>query len=121
MRTVMPGQQDKARATYQQAISVGFKGLQTNPKDSEIMAQVALSYGKTGNASQAQEFIKRARAVDPTNVNYIYDDAEILALSGKTAEALKTLQEALEKHYPAEFAAGDPELSSIRRIPGSRT
>ena len=111
------GQQDKARETYQQAISVGFKGLQTNPKDTEIMAQVALSYAKTGNAAQAQDFIKRARAVDPTNVNYIYDDAEILALSGKTADALKSLQEALEKRFPAEFAAGDPELSSIQKDP----
>jgi eukaryotic-like serine/threonine-protein kinase len=110
-------QQDKARATYQQAISVGFKGLQTNPKDAEIMAQVALSYAKTGNAAQAQEFIKRARDADPSNVNYIYDDAEILTLSGKAAEALKALQEALEKHYPAEFASGDPELSTLQKDP----
>ena len=111
------GQQDKARDTYQQAISVGFKGLQTNPKDTEIMAQVALSYAKIGNAAQAQEFIKRARAVEPSNVNYIYDEAEIQALSGKASEALKSLQEALEKHYPAEFAEGDPELGSIQKDP----
>lgn len=111
------GQQDKARATYQQAISVGFRGLQTNPKDADIMAQVALSYAKTGNAAQAQEFIKRARAADPSNVNYIYDDAEILTLSGKPAEGLNALQEALEKHYPAEFASGDPELSTLQKDP----
>ncbi|MGC1635501.1 MAG: tetratricopeptide repeat protein, partial [Candidatus Acidiferrales bacterium] len=111
------GQQDKARATYQQAISVGFKGLQTNPKDAEIMAQLALSYAKTGNVAQAQEFIKRARDADPSNVNYIYDDAEILTLSGKTAEALKSLQEGFEKHYPAEFASGDPELSTLQKDP----
>jgi serine/threonine protein kinase/tetratricopeptide (TPR) repeat protein len=111
------GQQDKARNTYQQAISVGFKGLQTNPKDAEIMAQVALSYAKIGNSAQAQDFIKRARAEDVNNVNYVYDDAVIKALSGKTAEALRSLQEALEKHYPAEFAAGDPELNSLRREP----
>jgi eukaryotic-like serine/threonine-protein kinase len=110
-------QQDKARATYQQAVSVGFKGLQTNPKDADIMAQVALSYAKIGNAGSAQDFIKRARAADPSNVNYIYDDAEILTLSGKTADALKALQEAFEKHYPAEFASGDPELSTLEKDP----
>jgi len=110
-------QQDKARATYQQAVSVGFKGLQTNPKDADIMAQVALSYAKIGNAGSAQDFIKRARAADPSNVNYIYDDAEILTLSGKTADALKALQEAFEKHYPAEFASGDPELSTLQKDP----
>jgi serine/threonine protein kinase/tetratricopeptide (TPR) repeat protein len=111
------GQQEKGRDTYQKAISLGFKELQTNPNNAAIMAQVALCYAKTGNAAQAQEFIKRARAADPTNVAYIYDDTEIKALSGLTAEALKSLQEALEKHYPAEFAEGDPELNSLRKDP----
>jgi tetratricopeptide (TPR) repeat protein len=111
------GQQEKGRNTYQQAISLGFKELQTNPNNAAIMAQVALCYAKMGNAAQAQEFIKRARAADPTNVDYIYDDTEIKALSGLTPEALKSLQEALEKHYPAAFAEGDPELDSLRKDP----
>ena len=32
------GQQDKARTTYQQAISVGFKELQANPQNAEVKA-----------------------------------------------------------------------------------
>ena len=33
------GQQDKARTTYQQAIAVGFKELQTNPQNADVMAR----------------------------------------------------------------------------------
>jgi serine/threonine protein kinase/tetratricopeptide (TPR) repeat protein len=111
------GDQDKARAEYQKAVALGFKELGTNPKNSDVMAQIALSYAKTGDGNQANEFIKRARAIDPTNVNYIYDDAEIKALTGHTAEALKALQQAFENHYPTDFAAADPELSSIQKDP----
>jgi eukaryotic-like serine/threonine-protein kinase len=114
------GQQDKARETYEKAIALGFKELRTNPKDAGVMAQIALSYAKTGNAAQANDFIKRARAIDATNVNYMYDDAEIKALVGRPSEALHVLQQALEAHYPAEFADGDPELSSIKQDPAFR-
>jgi tetratricopeptide (TPR) repeat protein len=107
------GQQDKARATYQRAIALGYKELQTNPQDADVMAQIALCYADLGDAQQAETFIKKARAIDKTNVNYIYDEAEIYALLGKTKEALTALRDALEKHYPAESAAADPELESL--------
>jgi len=111
------GQPEKARDTYQQAISVGFKELQTNPQDATVIAEVALSYAKIGNAQEAINFIRRARSQDKNNVDYIYYEAQIDALVGKPADALKSLQDALEKHYPAEYAAGDPDLDSLHSDP----
>ena len=32
-------------------------------------------------------------------------------------EALKVLQEAFEKHYPAQYAAGDADLDSLQSNP----
>jgi tetratricopeptide (TPR) repeat protein len=107
------GQQDKARATYQQAVSVGFKALQTNPQDASVMAEIALSYANTGDAQQAQRFIRQARGIDKGDVDYIYYEAEADALLGRSAEALKALRESFEKHYPAEYAAGDEDLKSL--------
>lgn len=111
------GQQDKARTTYQQAIAVGFKELQTNPQDAEVMADMALSYAKIGNAPEAQHFIRQARGIDKNNVSYIYAEAQIDALLGRSAEALKVLREAFEKHYSAEYAAGDEDLRSLNDKP----
>jgi serine/threonine-protein kinase len=107
------GQQDKARATYQQAIAVGFKELQTNPQNADVMVEIATAYAKIGNAPDAQKFISQARAIDKSNVDYIYYEAEIDAQLGKSAEALKLLREALEKHYSAEYAATDEDLRSL--------
>jgi eukaryotic-like serine/threonine-protein kinase len=107
------GQQDKARATYQQSIAVGFKELQTNPKDADVMTEMALSYAKIGNAPEAENFIRQAREIDKGNVSYIYYEAETDALLGRSAEALELLREAFEKHYPAEYAAGDEDLRNL--------
>ncbi len=111
------GQVEKARATYQQAVSLGYKELQTNPQESDVMAQIAVCYANLGDGQQAETFIRKARAIDKNNVNYIYNQAEIYALLGKTKEALSAFRESLEKHYPAEFAAADPDLDSLRSTP----
>jgi eukaryotic-like serine/threonine-protein kinase len=111
------GRQDKARTTYQQAVTAGFRELQTNPQDADVKAEVALSYAKVGNAAEAQKFIREARGIDKNNVNYIYYEAQIDALLGQSAEALKLLREAFEKHYPAEFAAGDEDLKNLNGNP----
>ena len=81
------------------------------------MAEMALAYAKIGNAPEAQKFIRQARGIDKNNVTYIYYEAEIDALLGRSAEALKLLREAFEKHYPAEFAAGDEDLKNLNGNP----
>jgi serine/threonine protein kinase/tetratricopeptide (TPR) repeat protein len=111
------GQRDKARATYQQAVSLGYKELQTNPQNADVMAQIALCYANLGDAQQADTFIKKTRAIDKSNVNYIYEEAEIYALLGKTREGLNALRESLEKHYPAEAVAADPNMDGLRNSP----
>jgi tetratricopeptide (TPR) repeat protein len=111
------GQSDKARATYEKAISVGFKELETNPQNAEVTDEIALSYAKVGKAQEADTFIRRARTLDKNNVSYIYDEAKVNAILGRSDQALNNLQEALQKHYPAEFAAGDPELENIQTKP----
>ncbi|MFZ0738939.1 MAG: hypothetical protein WBL70_03340 [Candidatus Acidiferrales bacterium] len=58
-----------------------------------------------------------ARAIDTGNVYYIFDQAEIYAFQGKPKEAPKALQESLEKNYPAESAAADSDLDSLRSSP----
>jgi eukaryotic-like serine/threonine-protein kinase len=111
------GRQDKANTTYQQALSVAFKELQTNPQDADVKAEVALAYAKMGNALEAEKFIREARGIDKNNVEYIYNEAQIDAVLGRTADALKLLREALDKHYPAEFAAGDEDLKNLNGNP----
>jgi len=111
------GKQDEARSVYQQAVSLGYKELETNPRDANVMSEIALAYAKMGNGQEALNSIHRALAIDHDNVNRIYAEAQIDAILGHADEAIKTLGMALDKHYPADFVEGDPDLANLQASP----
>jgi tetratricopeptide (TPR) repeat protein len=111
------GQKDKANATYDQAISLAFKDLQVNPQDTYAMAALALYYAKKGQPDKGMEFIRRARAIDSKDVELFYIQAVVENLSNHPADALRDLEQALQKGYPAKEADSDPELDNLRSRP----
>jgi tetratricopeptide (TPR) repeat protein/TolB-like protein len=111
------GQKDKAQASYQKAVAAGYKQLQVNPQDAEVMAEIALSNANLGNAKEAETLIGRARALDKKDVNIAYTEVQIAALSGKSSQAVSLLSEALENHFPADYAANDPDLDTLHGNP----
>jgi serine/threonine protein kinase/tetratricopeptide (TPR) repeat protein len=111
------GQTDKAHGSYQRAISAGYKELQTNPQDTSVLAEVALSYANLGKPQDADTFIARARAQDKKDVNLAYAEVQINALNGRPSQALTLLAAVLADHFPAEFAAVDPDLESLHSNP----
>jgi eukaryotic-like serine/threonine-protein kinase len=111
------GQLDKANGTYERAIALGFKQLQVNPRDANVLDELGLYYAKKGDAVQALDFMRRARTLTRDDVNMIYDQAVVFAVSGRTPEALKTLREALQKGYSLEQVKSDPELAALQKLP----
>ncbi|HEY6293954.1 MAG TPA: tetratricopeptide repeat protein, partial [Terriglobia bacterium] len=111
------GQKDKANATYDNAISLAYKELEVNPRNAVAMQGLALDYAKKGDSTQGQDYIKRARAIDPDNVDFISSEAVVELLAGHTDGALKALREAFEKGYSTEQARNDPELKSLQGNP----
>jgi eukaryotic-like serine/threonine-protein kinase len=114
------GQKAKADATYDKAIALAFKDLQVNPRDAAAMQSLALYYAKKGDAANAQDFIRRARAIDRNNVNYIYGEAVVDMLAGHPSEALRPLREAFEKGFAPVQAVNDPELEGLHQNPEFR-
>ena len=111
------GQKEKADEAYAQAISLAFKDLQVNPRDAGALQSIALYYAKTGQPALAQDYIHKARAIDPNDVNFVYSEAVVDALAGRQQDVLKVLREAFEKGYSSDQARNDPELNSLRGIP----
>jgi serine/threonine-protein kinase len=112
------GQQQDANRTYGEAIRLAYQQLQVNPQDSSTMGYLAMCYAKQGDNSKAAEFIRRARSIDPTDTQLMYDKAAIDTLGGRTQEALLALQQALENGYSLEEAKIDPDLKILRPTPG---
>lgn len=111
------GRRDKSAAAYDRAISLAYKELEVNPQDSGAMERLAVYYAKKGDYAQAMNFIHRARAINPHDVQGIYDEATIQALAGHTPEALKTLQDAFARGYSTTMAENDPEMAALKGNP----
>ncbi len=110
-------QRDKAVNTYAKAINLAYKELGVNPRNSDAMGSLALYYAKKGDPRQAEDFIHRARTINPDDLNLVYQEAVVHAVNNSTDQALKSLREALAKGYSLKEAMSDPELGSLQSRP----
>lgn len=111
------GQKEKAKATYNKAISLAIANLGVNPKDAAVLGDLALYYAKTGQASLAEYYIGQARSIDFHNPDLIFNEAVIQALANKPADSMKTLQLAFEKGFSPRQAKLTPDLRSLQSRP----
>lgn len=111
------GQKDKSLGTYRKAIALAYTELQVNPRDAGIMGRLAMYYAKKEEPAQALEWISRARAIDPNDVQLISEAAIVHTLAGRSKEALTDLREAFQKGYSTEEARQEPEFRSIQTLP----
>jgi len=111
------GQQKKAMETYDKAIALANKELDVNPKDATILGSLGLYHAKKGNASLANYYIHRARSIDASDRQLVYNEAVMQALANQPGAAMESLRSALEKGVPPEQAMLDPEFSSLRTNP----
>ena len=111
------GRKDLATATYDKAIQLSFRQLQVNPKLASVTGDLALYYAKKGDGDHALEYIKQARSLDHEDLQLLYSQAEIYALTSHQKDAIATLRQAFQKGYSPEEAKSDPELESLKPLP----
>jgi eukaryotic-like serine/threonine-protein kinase len=111
------GQTQQASATYDKAIGLAYQTLQVNPRSAETMGDLALYYAKKGDSAHATQYIRQARTIQPSDLQILYWEAQVNALSGNRAEAFQALQGAFQKGYSPEEAQNDPELRSLQGLP----
>jgi serine/threonine protein kinase/tetratricopeptide (TPR) repeat protein len=107
----------KAKATYEQAITLALKALRVNPQDAKTLGFLASYYAKNGDSKKGIDFIRRARSIAPNDNELMYKEAVVNAIAGQQAEALASLRVALQKGYPVQQAKNDPELKTLATNP----
>ena len=98
-----------------------LQSLQTNPRDAKSLAGLGLYYAKEGDTTKGLEFIRRARGIDPEDVDFLYAEAAINTLANRMPEALRSLEQALTKGYSPKAVLSDPELTPLRQQPEFQT
>jgi tetratricopeptide (TPR) repeat protein len=113
----LTGNRDKAQATYDKAIGLAYQALRVNPRDASVVGNLALYYAKRGDPQQAKVFIKKARALDRSNVYLIYIEALVDTIDNRPEDAVKELTVALEKGFSPGDVEVEPEFAPIRSRP----
>ena len=108
------GQQDKANQTYKKAIALCNKDLQVNPRNSNVLAQMALYYAKSGDPTKARELLLRAKNISPGAFTLNYVGATVETIANKPAEAVAELKTAIQKGQPVWDVETDPEFTPLR-------
>ena len=107
------GDKNKANATYNEAIGLAYKQLQVNPRDSSALGHMALYHAKKGDVAQAQDFIRRARSIDPSDVYLIYTVAIVAVNANDPGGAIEALRSALQKGFATADIDSDPEFTPL--------
>lgn len=113
----IPEAQARAGEAYAQAIRLARESIALNPNDAYARSVIALALARSGQASEAQEEIRRALEIDPTNPSILYKAAVISLIRGSDDGAVSWIERAVASGYPAAELARDPELQSLRRLP----
>jgi tetratricopeptide (TPR) repeat protein len=111
------GEHPRAKTAYDRAIALALEANRVDSRNATTLSSLALYYAKTDNASQASNFIRRARQISPDDPYISYAEAVIHMLAGLKANALASLGEAFQKGYTVGEAQNDPELKTLRADP----
>ncbi len=117
----VPGQQGRAAEAYEHTVAAARAALEVNPKNVQARAALALSLAYTGKGNDAQDEIRRALEIDPTNGSVLYKAALIALMRGHQDSAISWIERAVANGYPARDLARDPELKALRDLPAFRT
>ena len=105
---------DRANDAYARAVSAAQVALSVNPNDAYTRAAMAACLARSGKLDEAQNEIRRALEIDPTNPVVLYKAAVVALLRGNTDSAISWIERALSAGYPAREVQSDPEFESIR-------
>jgi len=112
------GNKDAARKNYDKAISLAFEAFRVNPKDTDVLAWLAINHAKEGKFPEAADYIGRARAISPNDNFLVYSQGVTEALAGQNDKAVADMRQAFQKKYPFREAASDPVLAGFRTTTG---
>ena len=109
----MPGEEDNARAAYEEAIRLAKQQLVINPTDWGNVARVGLYYAYMGKVEQsAAEFEKLPDRASDTRVYFFVARARLEM--GDVDGALDGLRKLIESGWSPKLLSADPDFAALR-------
>ncbi len=111
------GDTEKANEMYDKATTLALHDLQVNPRDAATMGNLAVYYARRHSEARALDFIKRARAMDPSSNDLMYDNALIDMTGKRPDDAMVNLTLAVKNGFSLKQIASDPDFQALENDP----
>ena len=112
------GRKPEADAILRQAVKLAERHLELNPEDVRALYLGAAGMMELGEREKALEWVGRALVLDPEDSGVLYNSACVYALGGRTEEAIKLLDKAIDNGFGhREWLENDTDLDSLRADP----
>ena len=112
-----PGERDKARAAYEKAVELGEADRTVNPRQPQLLAQLADSYAMLDRRNDALAAAAAVERLGEPDGDVAFMLAGVFEHLGDRTAALKWLQQAIAKKYSLESIEQSPSLTELRRDP----
>ncbi|NWG14743.1 MAG: tetratricopeptide repeat protein [Acidobacteria bacterium] len=113
----IPRKQARAAQLFREAVEIAEEKLRVNPRDSDVLSQLAVYYAELGDRNKALERLEPALAAASSQPDVCFRAAQIYERNGDRADALKWLGKALENGYPLERVKRSPGFKALRSDP----
>ncbi|HLG15745.1 MAG TPA: protein kinase [Blastocatellia bacterium] len=110
------GRHAEAEEQLKLAVDLLRENLSINATNAEMLGRLAVYQAKLQNSRDAHDAAERAIALEPHNTTIKYQRAVVNALSGRHAEAVAYLSDALSHGYSRADAQRDPDLEVLREL-----
>ena len=116
----VPGEEERSREDFQQAISLANEHLAINPDDGEVLMFLANYLSRVGQSVEANRIIVRALAVLPSDPLSHYFSAVVNNRDGEIEDTISELENAIRFGYSLKNLEADPEFEDLNDHPRFR-
>ena len=116
----IPGKHGEALASFKRAIAQGEKEAATNPRDANVLTNLALYYAHVDQRAMALQRLKHGVALAPKDTEVLFGASLVYARLNDDGHALEYLKKAFDAGLTKERVAHLPNFDKISTEPGFR-
>lgn len=109
-----PGERDRAGQAYQRALALGEERQAVNPKDPQILVELADCQAMLDHAGPARRLALQALALAPVDATVLFKAGEVYEQIGDREAAVGSIGKALRNGYSRSELERNPGLAGLR-------
>jgi tetratricopeptide (TPR) repeat protein len=109
--------EEQAKVNYRRAVQMAEDKRQINPRDADVLSDLAVYYAMISEREKALQLIEEALDQSQDEVDVLFRAGEVYEHLGEHEKALKSIGRALDHGYSRAQIEEAPELRRLRAGP----